>query len=61
MDEVRLAERPTPTPGPMASRPPSSCGRRSRVLYPAQLAAGHRAYRIVFELVPAEKKEGIRD
>ena len=27
-------------------------------LYPAQLAAGHRAYRIVFELVPAAAAEG---
>jgi hypothetical protein len=29
-------------------------------LYPAQLAAGHRAYRIVFQLVPAEEKSSSR-
>jgi hypothetical protein len=30
-------------------------------LYPQQLAAGHRAYRIVFQLAPAEEQRKKRD
>ena len=41
--------------GPMASRPPTNCGPNFAQLYPKQLADGHRAYRIVFELMGEEE------
>ncbi len=59
VDEVRLAELTDADARPDGFETAEQLRAEIALLYSAQLAAGHRAYRIVFELVPAGEEEGI--
>ena len=50
---------PTPTPCPTASPRPTPCGTSCTAIYGDKLAAGYKAFRVVFHVTePAEKRMG---
>jgi hypothetical protein len=56
VDEVQLADLTDADARPDGFETAAELRAEIAALYPQQLAAGHRAYRIVFELMPAEEK-----
>ncbi len=56
VDEVQLADLTDADARPDGFETAAALRAEIAALYPQQLAAGHRAYRIVFELIPGEEK-----
>ena len=61
VNEVQLADLTDADARPDGFETAAALRAEIALLYPAQLAAGHRAYRIVFELVPRGEKRGWKE